>query len=166
MNVLLKHGDRENSHNTSVVTSHVDHVDGLGIFSVSQISSLGQNVVNLFFLSFWRNEGRLFLRCLPVHRVECCVALWHHPMFHFVTSFVSLVECVSAHIITLHAFPRPAPSSALKSPPVKGKHLLQFSMCFSIVLYMFFVVARVGETYTHQFDALAVDHDCGGEGIH
>ena len=62
MNVLLRHGDRESSHDTSVVTSHVDHVVGLGIYGVSQISSLGQNVVNLFFSSFWRNEGRLFLR--------------------------------------------------------------------------------------------------------
>ena len=49
MDVLPKHGDHESSHDTSVVTSHVDHVVGLGIFSVSQISSLGQNVVNLFF---------------------------------------------------------------------------------------------------------------------
>ena len=74
-NVLLRHGDRENSHDTSVVTSHVDHVVGLGIFSVSQISSFGQKLVNLLFFSFWRNEGRLFLRSFPVHRVECCVTL-------------------------------------------------------------------------------------------
>ena len=52
MNVLLKHGDRESSHDTSVVTSHVDHVVGLGIFSVSQISSLGQKAVNLFCFPF------------------------------------------------------------------------------------------------------------------
>ena len=52
MDVLPRHGDHESSHDTSVVTSHVDHVVGLGIFSVSQISSLGQNVVNLFFSSF------------------------------------------------------------------------------------------------------------------
>ena len=25
-------------------------------------------------------------------------------------------------------------------------------------------ISRVGEVYTHQFDALAVDHDCGGDG--
>ena len=57
-------GDRESCHDTSVVASHVDHVVGLGIFDVSQASSLGQYVVNLFFIAFWRNEGRLFLRCL------------------------------------------------------------------------------------------------------
>ena len=32
---------------------YADHVVSLGIFSVSQKSSLGQNVVNLFFYSFW-----------------------------------------------------------------------------------------------------------------
>ena len=73
--VLSKHGDREISHDTSAVTSHVDHVVGLGIFIVSRVSSLGQYVVKLFFFSFCRNEGRLFLRCFPVHRVECCVTL-------------------------------------------------------------------------------------------
>ena len=25
-------------------------------------------------------------------------------------------------------------------------------------------ISRVGELHTHQFDALAVDHDCGGDG--
>ena len=49
--VLSRHGDRENSHDTSVATSHVDHVVGLGVFIVSQVSSLDQYVVNLF--SFW-----------------------------------------------------------------------------------------------------------------
>ena len=52
MDVLPKHGDHESSHDTSVVTSHVDHVVGLGIFSVFQISSLDQNVVNLFSFLF------------------------------------------------------------------------------------------------------------------
>ena len=52
MDVLSRHGDRESSHDTSVVTSHVDHVVGLGIFSVSRVSSLGQYVVNLFFFPF------------------------------------------------------------------------------------------------------------------
>ena len=50
MDVLSRHGDRESSHDTSVATSHVDHVVGLGIFSVSQVPSIGQYVVNLFFL--------------------------------------------------------------------------------------------------------------------
>ena len=38
MDVIPKHGDHESSHDTSVVTSHMDLVVGLGIFSVSQIS--------------------------------------------------------------------------------------------------------------------------------
>ena len=25
-------------------------------------------------------------------------------------------------------------------------------------------IPQVGEVHTHQFDALAVDHDCGGDG--
>ena len=41
MVVLSKHGDRENSHDTSVTTSTVDHVVGFGVFVVSQVSSLG-----------------------------------------------------------------------------------------------------------------------------
>ena len=49
MDVLPRRGDHESSPDTSVVTSHVDYVVGFGIFSVPQISSLGQNVVNLFF---------------------------------------------------------------------------------------------------------------------
>ena len=73
MAVLSRQGDHESSHDTSVVTSHVDHVVALVVFSVSQISSLGQSVVNFSFL--WRNEGRLCLMCFPVNRVECCVTL-------------------------------------------------------------------------------------------
>ena len=78
----------------------MNHMIKFGIFTVSQKSSLGQNVVNLFFFSLWRNVSHLFLRCFPVHRVERGVTLQHHPMFHPVTSFVSLVECVSAHTFT------------------------------------------------------------------
>ena len=75
MVVLSKHGDRESCHDTSVVTFQVGHVVGFGVFIVSQVSSLGYCVVMLFFVSFWRYEGRLFLRCLSVHRVEYCVFL-------------------------------------------------------------------------------------------
>ena len=67
MDVLPRHGDHESSHDTSVVTPHVDHV--------SQLSSLGQNVVNLLFFSFWRYERRLFLTCLSEHRFEGGVIL-------------------------------------------------------------------------------------------
>ena len=41
MVILSKRGDRESRHDTSVVTSHVDHVVGFGVFVVSQVSSLG-----------------------------------------------------------------------------------------------------------------------------
>ena len=41
MVILSRHGDRESRHDTSVVTSHVDHVVGFGVFIVSQVSSHG-----------------------------------------------------------------------------------------------------------------------------
>ena len=75
VSVLLKHVGRESSHDTPVVAYHVNHVVGFGVLVVSQALSLGQNVDNMFFFSFWRNEGRLFLRCFPVHRVERGVTL-------------------------------------------------------------------------------------------
>ena len=62
MSVLLGRVDQESSHDTSMVTSHVDHVVGLSVLHIPQVSSLGQNVINLFFFSLWRDEGRLFLR--------------------------------------------------------------------------------------------------------
>ena len=62
MGVLLGRVDQESSHDTSMVTSHVDHVVGLSVLHIPQVSSLGQDVINLFFFSFWRDEGRLFLR--------------------------------------------------------------------------------------------------------
>ena len=70
MVVLSRHGDRESRHDTSVVTSHVNHVVGLSVLHIPQVSSLGQNVINLLFFSFRRDEGRLFLRCFSEHRVE------------------------------------------------------------------------------------------------
>ena len=69
MSVLFWRADQESSHDTSMVTIHVDHVIGLSVLHISQVCSLGQNVVNFFFFSFWRNEGRLFMRRLP-ERVE------------------------------------------------------------------------------------------------
>ena len=75
MATLSRRGDRESCHDTSVVTSNVDHVVGFGVLVVPQVSSLGQYVVDLFLVTFWRYECRLFLRCLSVHRVECCVIL-------------------------------------------------------------------------------------------
>ena len=50
MGVLFWRVDQEGSHNTSMVTSHVDHVVSLSVFHIPQVSSLGQDVVNLLFL--------------------------------------------------------------------------------------------------------------------
>ena len=41
MVILSRRGDRERRHDTSLVTSHVDHVVGFGVLVVSQVSSLG-----------------------------------------------------------------------------------------------------------------------------
>ena len=60
MDVLPRHVDQESSHDTSVVASHVDHVVGLGVFDLSQISSFGQNVVNLFFFSLGETKDVCF----------------------------------------------------------------------------------------------------------
>ena len=49
MGVLPGRVDLESSHGTSMVTTHVDHVVGLSVLHISQVSSLGQNVINLFF---------------------------------------------------------------------------------------------------------------------
>ena len=53
MATLSKRGDRESCHDTSVVTSNVDHVVDFGVFVVSQVSSLGQNVVDLVLVTFF-----------------------------------------------------------------------------------------------------------------
>ena len=116
MYVLPRHVDQESSHDTSVVTSHVDHVVGLGVLNVYQISSLGQHVVNLFFFPFWRDEGRLFLRSLPEHRIESGVV------------YLSTL---------LRSVPFPSPNSALKSRPMIGMYVPLCTMWFSIVLYIF-----------------------------
>ena len=52
MGVLPGRVDQESSHDTSVVATHVDHVVGLSVLHISQVSSLGQNVVNLFFFPY------------------------------------------------------------------------------------------------------------------
>ena len=45
--------DQESSHDTSMVTSHVDHLVGLSVLHIPQESALfGQNVVNLFSFPF------------------------------------------------------------------------------------------------------------------
>ena len=47
--ILLWNSDHECCHDTSVVTSHVDHVVGFCIFVVFQVSSLHYDVVDFFW---------------------------------------------------------------------------------------------------------------------
>ena len=89
-----------------------------------------------FSLPFWRSVGRLFRRCLSVHRVECRVALQHQPMFHPVTSFASFVECVSANTCTFGSAARSQFCIEVSSSN-RSVFFLQFVVCSSIVLYMF-----------------------------
>ena len=86
-------------------------------------------------------------------------------MFHPVTSFVSLVECESAHTFTFISMS-------------KSQFVIEVSTNYVCVSFAIFTVlldrsvhlldavvrtCRVGEVYTHQFDALAVDQDRGGD---
>ena len=47
---------------------------------------------------------------------------------------------------------------------------VSFAICYVLLdrlvhfLDVMVRIPRVGEVHTHQFDALAVDHDCGGDG--
>ena len=50
--ILLRNSDRECCLASSLVTAHVDHVVGFGIFVVFQVSSLDY-VVDLLLNSFW-----------------------------------------------------------------------------------------------------------------
>ena len=67
----------------------------------------------------------------------------------------------------IHSVPCPGPNSALKSPPILGMYF--FAICrvfldrFVHFLDIMVRISRVGEVHTHQFDALVVDHDCGGD---
>ena len=53
---LLRHVDQDSGHYTSVVTSQVKLVVGLSVLHIPQVSSLGQNVVDLFFPPFRRTK--------------------------------------------------------------------------------------------------------------
>ena len=132
---LFRRSDHESCHFTSVVTANVDHVVGCSIFIVFQVSSLGLKVVNLLLVPFSRSVGRLFRRCLSVHRV----ALQHQPMFHPVTFSVSFVQCVSANTCT---FGSAAKSQFCIEVASNNRYVfLQFVVCLSIVLY---ICQRVG----------------------
>ena len=87
-------------------------------------------------------------------------------MFHPITSFVSLVECVSANTYAFGSVTRFQFCIEVSS----NDKYVSFAIC-SVLLdrfVNFFEVmvrkSRVGEEHTHQFDALAVYHDRGGDG--
>ena len=56
-------------------------------------------------------------------------------MFHPITSFVSLVECVPANTCTFYSVSKSQFCIEVVSKTM-GMYLLQFAVCFSIVLYI------------------------------
>ena len=95
--------DQACCHNTFVVAAHVDHAVGFSIFTVFQMSSLDQNVINLFLGSSWRSVHRLLSKRFSVHRVECCEVLFHQPLLHPISSLVLLFECVRTNTDSFHS---------------------------------------------------------------
>ena len=149
-----------------MVTSHVDHVIGFGVLDVFQLSPSSQFVVGLFLIAIWKSEGRLFLRCLSEHRVEGGVILYHQPAFQPVTSFVSLVENVSANTCTFRSITKSQLSIEVSSNDgyafIAISHV--FLDRFVHFLYVMVRIPRVVEVHTHQFDVLSVNHDRGSDG--
>ena len=86
--------DHECCHNTSEVAAHADQVVGFSIFTLFQVSSFDQNVVNLFVGPFRRSVCRLLSKRFSAHRDECRNVLYHQPLLHPISSFVLLFECV------------------------------------------------------------------------
>ena len=123
--IFLPDSDRKCCNNTSVVTAHVDHVVGLGIFVEFQVFSFDNDVLDLLLNSFWISVGRLFPMILSVQR---CETLYYQPMFHPITSLVSSVECVCLPTL-VHSVPCPGLSSALKSPPMIGRYAISVVCC-------------------------------------
>ena len=87
-------------------------------------------------------------------------------MLHPITSFVSLVECVSANTYAFCSLTRSQSCIEVSS----NNGYVSFAMCSVFLdrlvhfLDVMVRMSRVREVHTHQFDALAVYHDRGGDG--
>ena len=127
-----------------MVASHVDHVVSLSVFHNPQVSSLGQDVVNLLLFSFWRDEGRLFLWCFPEHRVERGI----------VTSLVAFVKGVLANTFTFRSFSRSQLSIEVSSNDRNALFVVRHVFLNSCVHFLDVVIRifRVREVRTHQID--------------
>ena len=153
-------------HSTSVVAAHVDHVVGISIFTVFQLSSLDQYVINLFLSPFKRSVGRLVSKRFPVHRVECCEVLYHQPLLHRVSTFVLLFECERTNTNSFHSmawahFGVEVSSHKLYALLTGIRVPLDFSEHFPNVMVS---IPRVVKVHAHQPDAMTVDHErcCNG----
>ena len=87
-------------------------------------------------------------------------------MFHPITSFVSLGECVSANTCAFGSVTKSQFCIKVSS----NNSYVFFAIC-RVLLYRFVhffdvmvSISRVEEVHTHQFDELAVHHDRGSDG--
>ena len=143
-----------------MVTAHVDHVIGIGIFVVFQVSTLDQDVVDLLLGSFRIFVCRLFSQRLSTYRVECCEILHHQPMLQPFSNFVSSIERVRANTSTLNTVSWPqfgveVSSNNLYTLFAGTRVLLNCSArVFDVVVGM----PGVLKIYAHLLDTLMVDH--------
>ena len=86
-------------------------------------------------------------------------------MFHPITSFVSLVECVSVYTCAFCSVTKSQFCIEVSS----NNGYVSFAICrvlldrFVHFLDVLVRITRVREVYTHQFDALTVCHDRGSD---
>ena len=143
--------DRECCHNKSVVAAHVDHVVRFSIFTVLQVSSLDQYVINLFLGPFKRSVRRLLSMRFSALCVECCEVLYHQPLLHPVSSFVPLVGSVRTNTDSLHSI-----SWAQFGVEVSSHNLYALLSgirvlpeCYLHFLYVMVSIPRVVKVHTH-----------------
>ena len=81
-------------------------------------------------------------------------------MFHPITSFVSLVECVPAHTNTFISVYKSQFCIEVSSNDGYVSFVIFYELLDRLADFLDVMVRipRVGEVHTHQFDALAVDH--------
>ena len=160
LRILSRSWDCETCHDTSVVASHVVHVVSFGILDVFQVSSLCLYAVDLFLIAvcFWG----VFLNIVSKAVQSCNIS----QLFQPVTSFVSLVESVSAKTCTFHSFSKSQLSIEVTSNDghviITMRHV--FLHCFVHLVNVMVRIFRVVKYTPHQFDVLSVDQDRGSDG--
>ena len=165
MSVLLWRVDQESSHNTSKVTSHVDHVISLSVLHSSSIFSWSKCNQFVFLFLSERRKTSVSVAFFE-HRVERGVIIYHQSAFQPVTSFVAFVEGVLANTFTFRSYSRSQLSIEVSSNDWNGLFIVRhvFLNCFVHLLDVVIRTFRVWEVHTHQIDVLTVDQDHGLDG--